>query len=65
MSHVERDWFIRTTVDAPWAAVPIEVKLADADPKISGELYDGAEALYEHFRTAAPRWPVRTWVCRG
>ncbi|UPW02982.1 DUF6308 family protein [Rhodococcus pyridinivorans] len=55
ISHAQRDWFIRTAVDAPWAAVPIEAQLVDADPNISGELYDRAEALYEHFRTAAPR----------
>ncbi|MGW5322541.1 DUF6308 family protein [Rhodococcus pyridinivorans] len=55
ISHAQRDWFIRTAVDAPWAAVSIEAKLVDADPNISGELYDRAEALYEHFRTAAPR----------
>ncbi|AYA27481.1 hypothetical protein C6369_025780 [Rhodococcus rhodochrous] len=55
ISHAQRDWFIRTAVDAPWAAVPIDAQLIDADPNISGELYDHAEALYEHFRTAAPR----------
>ena len=55
ISHPQRDWFIRTAADAPWAAVPIEAQLVDADPNISGELYDRAEALYDHFRTAAPR----------
>ncbi|WAL49622.1 DUF6308 family protein (plasmid) [Rhodococcus pyridinivorans] len=35
--------------------MPIEEQLVDADLHTSGELYDGAEALYEHFRTAAPR----------
>ena len=55
ISHAQRDWFIRTAVDAPWAAVPIEAKLIDADPNISGELYDRAEALYDHFHTVAPR----------
>ncbi|NCL73631.1 MULTISPECIES: DUF6308 family protein [unclassified Rhodococcus (in: high G+C Gram-positive bacteria)] len=56
ISHAQRDWFIRSAVDAPWAAVPIEAQLVDADPNISGELYDRAEALYDHFRTAAPRY---------
>jgi len=55
ISHAQRDWFIRTAVDAPWAAVPIEAQLVDADPNLGGELYDRAEALYDHFRTAAPR----------
>lgn len=55
ISHAQRDWFIRTAVDAPWAAVPIDAQLVDADPHVSGELYDRAEALYDHFRTAAPR----------
>ncbi|HLT09795.1 MAG TPA: hypothetical protein VK028_03185 [Micromonosporaceae bacterium] len=55
ISHAQRDWFIRTAAGPPWAAVPIEAQLIDADPNISGELYDRAEALYDHFRTAAPR----------
>ncbi|WP_258008586.1 DUF6308 family protein, partial [Rhodococcus sp. ENV425] len=55
ISHAQRDWFIRSAVDAPWAAVPTEAQLVDADPNVSGGLYDRAEALYEHFRTAAPR----------
>ncbi|WP_064257625.1 DUF6308 family protein, partial [Rhodococcus sp. HS-D2] len=50
-----RDWFIRTALDAPWEAVPIDAQLVDADPNISGELYDRAGALYDHFRTAARR----------
>lgn len=55
ISHAQRDWFIHTAVDAPWEAVPIEAQLVDADPNVSGQLYDRAEALYDHFRTAAPR----------
>ncbi|WP_225623912.1 DUF6308 family protein [Rhodococcus rhodochrous] len=55
ISHAQLDWFIRTAVDAPWAAAPIQAQLVEADPNISGELYDRAEALYDHFRTAAPR----------
>ncbi|MDO1481690.1 DUF6308 family protein [Rhodococcus ruber] len=55
ISHAQRDWFIRTAVDAPWEAVPIEAQLVDADPNVNGGLYDRAEALYDHFRTAAPR----------
>nr|WP_206531461.1 DUF6308 family protein [Rhodococcus aetherivorans] len=59
ISHAQRDWFVRTAVGAPWAAVPADARLVDADPNVSGDLYDGAEALYEHFRTAAPgRWGV-------
>lgn len=55
ISHAQRDWFIRTALDAPWAAVPTAAQLIDADPNLGGELYDRAEALYDHFRTAAPR----------
>ncbi|UGQ41226.1 DUF6308 family protein [Rhodococcus aetherivorans] len=55
ISHAQRDWFVRTALGAPWAAVPADARLVDADPNISGDLYDGAEALYEYFRTAAPR----------
>ncbi|WAL49851.1 hypothetical protein [Rhodococcus pyridinivorans] len=53
ISHAQRDWFIRSAVTAPWAAVPIDAQLVDADPHVSGELYDRAEALYEH--SAPPR----------
>ncbi|UZF48496.1 DUF6308 family protein [Rhodococcus rhodochrous] len=55
ISHAQRDWFIRNAVDAPWAAVPMEAQLVDADPHVNDGLYDRAEALYDHFRTAAPR----------
>ena len=55
ISHAQRDWFIRSAVDAPWAAVPVDARLVDADPNRGGELYDRAETFYDHFRTAAPR----------
>lgn len=48
ISHAQRDWFIRRAVDAPRAAVPIEAQLVDADPNVNDELYDRAEALYDH-----------------
>ncbi len=55
ISHAQRDWFVRTAGGAPWAAVPADGRLVDADPNVSGDLYDNVEALYEHFRTAAPQ----------
>ncbi len=34
---------------APWSPVPHDADLADADPEVSGGLYDEAVALYTHF----------------
>lgn len=65
ISHAQRDWFIRTAVDAPWAAVPIGTQLVDADPNVSGELYDRAEAArYPHRGRRAMFWvAIRDDVC--
>jgi len=45
-----RDWFLARAEDAPWADVPVDATLADADPGVHGGLYDAAQALYLHFR---------------
>ena len=46
----EADWFVATAGTAPWAAVPGDAMLADADPAEAGGLYDAATELYDWFR---------------
>jgi hypothetical protein len=40
---------------APWASVPVDATLADADPVQLGGLYDQAEGLHRHFLDSAGR----------
>jgi len=40
---------------APWASVPVEARLADADPACSDGLFNAADALHRHFSAAVPR----------
>jgi hypothetical protein len=40
---------------APWASVPVDARLAEADPAERGGLYDAAERLHRHFLDAAGR----------
>jgi hypothetical protein len=55
ISHRERDWFVERGQNAPWTDVQPDADLGHADPGDEGGLYDHAEALYQHFRTNAPR----------
>ena len=40
---------------APWDLVPVDAKLADADPCQRDGLYDNGSTLYAHFRADAPK----------
>jgi hypothetical protein len=55
ISDRERDWFVERGQSAPWTHVDANADLGDADPGHEGGLYDWADALYQHFRTDAPR----------
>jgi hypothetical protein len=55
ISDRERDWFLERGQSAPWAHTDPSADLGDADPGHEGGLYDRANALYQHFRTDAPR----------
>ncbi|MDX6254089.1 MAG: hypothetical protein QOJ11_423 [Frankiales bacterium] len=49
ITMAETGWFVELGRSAPWAAVPADASLPDADPGTVGALYDAALALYEHF----------------
>lgn len=54
ISAKEGAWFVDRATTAPWAAVPIDAQLKEADPLAAGGLYDQAAALWEHFWDARP-----------
>jgi hypothetical protein len=55
ISATEGDWFVERGRCAPWSNVPADADLADADPSECDGLYAATIALYDHFRTAAPK----------
>jgi hypothetical protein len=55
ISNRELDWFVDRGQSAPWPAVDADAYLGDADPAQKAGLYDRADALYQHFRSDAPR----------
>ena len=54
ISAKEAAWFTDRGTTAPWAAIPLDAQLKDADPLAAGGLYDQAAALWEHFWDARP-----------
>ena len=54
ISAKEAAWLIDRGTTAPWAAVPLDAQLKDADPLVIDGLYDRAAALWEHFWDARP-----------
>jgi hypothetical protein len=54
ISAKEADWLIGRGTAAPWAAIPLDAQLKEADPLTVGGLYDRAAALWEHFWDARP-----------
>ena len=54
ISAKEAAWLIDRGTTAPWAAVPLDAQLKDADPLAVDGLYDRAAALWEHFWDARP-----------
>lgn len=55
ISNRERDWFVARAVDAPWNNVSPDADLGDADPAVQDGLYGRVNALFEFFRSEAPR----------
>jgi Family of unknown function (DUF6308) len=47
-------WIIGRAATAPWAAIPVDAQLKEADPLAAGGLYDRAAVLWEHFWDARP-----------
>jgi hypothetical protein len=54
ISAKEAAWIIGRGIIAPWAAIPLDAQLKEADPLAEGGLYDQAAALWEHFWDARP-----------
>jgi hypothetical protein len=54
ISAKEAAWFIGRGTTAPWAAIPLDAQLKEADPLAADGLYDRAAALWEHFWDARP-----------
>jgi Family of unknown function (DUF6308) len=54
ISAKEGAWFIDRGTTAPWAAIPLDAQLKDADPLAVDGLYDRAAALWGHFWDARP-----------
>jgi uncharacterized protein DUF6308 len=54
ISAKEAAWIIDCGSSAPWAAIPLEAQLKEADPLAEGSLYDRAAALWEHFWDGRP-----------
>ena len=54
ISAREATWFIERGTTAPWAAIPLDAQLKEADPLAVDGLYDRAAILWEHFWDARP-----------
>jgi len=54
ISMKEAAWLIDRGTTAPWASIPVDAQLKDADPLASDGLYDRAAVLWEHFWAARP-----------
>lgn len=54
ISAKEGTWFIDRGITAPWAAIPLDAQLKEADPLAVDGLYDRAAELWEHFWDARP-----------
>jgi hypothetical protein len=54
ISANEAAWIIGCGTTAPWATIPLDAQLKDADPLVVDGLYDRAELLWEHFWDARP-----------
>ena len=61
ISAKEAAWLIDRGTTAPWAAIPLDAQLKEADPLAVDGLYDRAAALWEHFWDARPAnvWDAR------
>ena len=54
ISAKQAAWLIDRGTTAPWAAIPLDARLKQADPLTVDGLYDRAAALWEHFWDARP-----------
>ena len=54
ISAQQAAWIIDRGTTAPWAAIPLDAQLKEADPLAVDGLYDRASVLWEHFWDARP-----------
>ena len=54
ISAQQAAWIIDRGTTAPWAAIPLDAQLKEADPLAVDGLYDRAAILWEHFWDARP-----------
>ena len=54
ISAQQAAWIIDRGTTAPWAAIPLDAQLKEADPLAADGLYDRAAVLWEHFWDARP-----------
>ena len=54
ISAKEATWFIDRGTSAPWAAIPLDAQLKDADPLAADGLHGRAAVLWRHFWDARP-----------
>lgn len=54
ISAKEAAWFINRGTTSPWAAIPLDAQLKEADPVAVDGLYDRAALLWGHFWDARP-----------
>ena len=54
ISAKQAAWLIDRGTTAPWAAIPLDALLKEADPLAVDGLYDRAAVLWEHFWDARP-----------
>jgi len=54
ISAKEAAWIIDRGATAPWAGIPLDGQLKEADPLAVDGLYDRAAVLWEHFWDARP-----------
>ena len=54
ISAKDAAWLIDRGTTAPWAAIPLDARLKQADPLAVDGLYDRAAVLWEHFWDARP-----------
>jgi len=60
ISGRQRDYFVERTLGAIWTSIPIDARLADADPALHGGLNDDALGVYDHYWKGRP-----TFVSHG
>jgi len=55
LTRTEARALVTASATAPWASVPVDATLAEADPAVRDGLYDAAERLHRHFLDAEGR----------